>query len=134
METFEYGPIQVDVEYSGEGAAPWGTKGETRHEYKVTARDGNTSHSSGAWGSIRDYEERDPEEEDLMRGMARLVIDDLSSAYFDPDEFIDMVVGELTGREALERGKEAEKIVEAAAKFGDVLEAAAEAARAEEEA
>lgn len=51
------------------------------------------------------------------RGMAWLGIDDLSSANADPDEFITLVIGESKGREALQRGKDAEKVVKAAKKF-----------------
>jgi len=128
-QKFSYGKIEVDVADVGEGVAPWDEKGETRHEYDITVKgpDGARYKSKG-WGSINDYEQGKFDH----RGLAWSAINDLYSANADPDEWINMVIGEASGREALDRGKTAEKVVKAAKKFSwDDLQEAFEQTQAE---
>lgn len=128
-EKFKYGNLDIVVEDVGEGIAPWDEKGDTRHEYKITVKGpGGARYSSGGWGSINDFQKGEMDH----RSMAWSTIMDLLSANSDPDEFINMVIGEAPGRKALERGKLAEKIVKAASKFSnDDLNAASEKAQEE---
>ncbi len=59
-----------------------------------------------------------------------MVLDELASAANDPDDFIQMVMGDTTGREALKKGRDAEKIVKAAKKFNyDALMTAVDVVR-----
>jgi hypothetical protein len=129
-ETFKYGDIVVDVEHVGEGSAPWDERKEPRHEYKINVRGAGGRYKAGGWGSTSDFETGQL----AHQSMAWSAIDDLHSALTDPDEFIDIVIGEAKGRDALERGKMAERVVKAARKFDETaLARAAEMRREEEE-
>lgn len=130
VREFRYGPLSVRVRLVGEGSAPWDERGSPRHEYRVTvSHPAGPKYTSSAWGSVNDFETGETDH----RGMARMVVDELYSAAADPDEFVDMAIGEERGRKALEAGKRAERVVRAAAKFGQSIFQAGEAARREEE-
>jgi len=128
-EQFKYGNLDVVVEDVGEGVAPWDESGESRDEYKILVRGPRgEKYSTKGWGSINDFEKGAKDH----RSMAWNALSDIYSAGADPDEWITLVIGEATGREALERGKTAEKIVKAAAKFNwDDIQAAFEKAQEE---
>ena len=128
-EKFTYGALTFTVEDVGEGAAPWDPKEEPRYEYKVNVKAANgATYSTKGWGSINDYRQGKLDH----RGMVWGVIQDLLSAAADPDEFITLVIGEESGRKALERGKTAEKVIKAAKKFKfEDLQAASDQAQAE---
>lgn len=135
---FRYGTLRVNVTWKGEGSPDWDPD-NAHHQYGVTVTGGRRragAYVGDAWGSRKDFEEGiAPEDPDTMRSLARMTVEDLYSAAMDPDDFIDTVIGEAKGREALKLGKKAEAIVASAKEFGDAdLEAAFEAARAEEEA
>lgn len=130
----QYGPVSVSVRYVGEGVAPGDPTGSSRYQYSVIVSYRDVRYTTPVWGSIRDFEEgRDPEDVKIMRYLGQLVIEELESALADPDEFFNLVIGEARGREAYERGKSAERVIRAAQRFGDVLYAAAEEVRAEQE-
>ena len=130
-EKFKYGDLTVDVEYVGDGSPPWDQRGETRHEYDVRVKGAGGNYKTKAWGSLDDYRNGEP---DAHRSLAQMIVGELVSAASDPDEWITMMIGEATGRDALDKGKTAEKIIKQAQKFDqDALFAAGEAAREEEE-
>jgi hypothetical protein len=130
-EKFKYGDLSVDVEYVGDGSPPWDERGEPHHEYDVRVKGAGGNYKTKAWGSLHDYEKGDAT---AHRDMARMVLGELVSAASDPDEWISMMIGEAAGREALERGKAAERMIKIAEKFDqDALFAAGDAAREEEE-
>ena len=127
MPTFKFGEMSCTVENEGPRPQPW-DRGETAYQYRVTVRHGHVRYTSPAWGSIADYRrgKKDP------RSMAAMVLDELLSAACDPNEFVQMVMGEETGRKALALGKRAERTVRTAKKFPlATLEAAVEEAREE---
>jgi len=130
-KNFQYGPLKVSVKDAGEGVPPWNRREETVYRYEVTVRgQGGAKYVSDAWGSINDYQGGTRE----YRGLAQMVVGELWDAANDPDEFFNLVIGEAEGREAYERGKIAERVVNDAQKFDpNDLEAAANAARDEEE-
>lgn len=121
-KTFDYGPLKVTVEDVGSGIAPWDARGATRTKYKIAVKGpGGASFKSDGWGSVNDFENGEFDH----RAMAWAVIGDLVSAAADPDEYITLVIGDAPGREALDRGKLAEKTIKAAKKFAwEDLEAA----------
>jgi hypothetical protein len=131
VRRFRYGPIEARVEDVGEGVPPWReTVGRPVHRYRVTVKGPGGTHTTSAWGSLTEYETGEFDHS----GIAEMVVDELASAAADPDEFIDIVIGEERGRRALERGKDAEKVVAAARRIGhDALFRAQEMIRAEEE-
>lgn len=113
-EKFEYGDLKVVVDQVGEGSAPWDERQEPRHEYAIMVTGpGGAKYVTRGWGSTHDWETG----ELSHRSMAWSAIDDLLSAASDPDEFITLVIGERKGRDALDRGKVAEKVIRAAKKF-----------------
>lgn len=124
---FKFGTIDVTVRNAGTGEPPWrGGSAGTVYKYQVSVSDGSARYSSTAWGSIHDYERkhRDP------KGIGAMVVDELLSANADPDEFVSLVMGGATGREALRLGKVGEKVCKAAAKFSyDALSNAVDDAR-----
>ncbi len=130
QRTMNIGNITVVVKHVGEGAPAWDRQGDPHFEYEVTVKGpGGARYKSKAWGSSHDYEQN---KLDWM-GMAEAVLNDLYSAYTDPDEFFTIVIGEAEGREAYERGKDAEKVVKAAQKFGQSIVPAYESVREAEE-
>ncbi|MGI0148424.1 MAG: hypothetical protein ACREDF_02670 [Thermoplasmata archaeon] len=134
MKTFRYGSVKVSVQYRTDSIPRWEDTENLHHEFRVTAQHGTARYSAPAWGSLKDWQDgRDPDDEDYAREMARLVVEELGSAASDPDEFIDLMIGDAKGREALGLGKEAEGVVATAQRFGDAILKAADAARAEEE-
>lgn len=130
-QTFTYGSLKVTVRDAGEGYAEWDPRGEPRTEYDVSVSGAGGGYRTKAWGSVADFEKGEFDH----RAMARMAVADLADAASDPDEFINMVVGEASGRAAFERGKVAERVIRAAGKFERAaLLKAAEQAREEEEA
>lgn len=129
--TFRYGEIEARVEDVGEGSSPHSETGEDVYEYRVTVRGPSGGrYTTRAWGSINDFHRGRHDH----AGMASMVVEELASAASDPDEFVDMVIGEERGRRALERGKEAEKVVAAARRVGhDALFRASDFIRGQEE-
>lgn len=126
VRRFRYGDLEARVEDVGAGTPTWRERGETAFEYRVTVRGPGGTYRTQAWGSM--IGELD------HRGMARMVVGELASAAADPDEFVEMVIGDERGRRALQRGREAEKVVEAARRIGaDAVLRADEIAREEEE-
>lgn len=128
-EAFEYGNLRFTVEDVGEGVAPWDERQDPRTEYKVSVKASNgATYTTKGWGSINDYQQGKLDHRAMVWG----VIQDLLSAAADPDEFITSVIGEESGRKALERGKTAEKVIKAAKKFKfEDLEAASQQAQDE---
>lgn len=128
-QRFEYGNLTVEVNDIGDGVAPWDEKQETRHEYDITVKGpSGARYKSKGWGSLNDYQKGEHDH----RAMAWNVLNDLYSSAADPDEWINLVIGEASGREALDKGKLAEKIIKAAKKFDlDDLQSAYEKAQEE---
>lgn len=109
----DFGKVSVNCTVVGSGRAPWDDKNELRTEYEVVVVCGRASYRTRAWGSIHDYGRRKTD----CPGISAMVVDELLSANADPDEFLDMVIGESRGRDALRRGQQAEHIIAAARKF-----------------
>jgi len=106
------GNLNVSCKVVGEDEQPWNPHAVV-YKYRVTVSLGKARYSSDAWGSAHDYE-RGKHDCDSISVM---VVDELLSANADPDEFLTMVMGEASGREALKRAKSAEKVIKAAKKF-----------------
>lgn len=123
MPTFSFGPVDVQVRKVSEEVPPWGDKIVFKYGVMVKSKHGR--YHTSAWGSIADYEKNKLDEE----GIGAMVIGELASAAADPDEFIEMVMGEKTGREALKAGRDAEKIITAAKRFGDDIFEASDVVR-----
>jgi hypothetical protein len=134
VRRFRYGSLRVTVADAGEGVPPWRHEHGAEpvvYEYKVTVRAPNGATYEGpAWGSRHDYGQGKRQYRDL----AQMMVNDLASAVTDPDEWFTIVIGDAKGREAYERGKTAESVLEAARAMGEdgVIEAG-DAARLEEE-
>lgn len=123
---FKYGNIKVSVKHDGSGVPTWGT--QPVYKYRVTVTGGGARYICLAWGSIYDFQYSKHND----KGIGAMVVDELLSAAADPDEFVSLVMGDASGREALKRGKTAEKVVSAAKRFNfDDLSAAVEKMRAQ---
>lgn len=108
---FTFGPIKVTVTDRGAGIAPWDEKSAERTEYDVHVG----SYRTKAWGSINSYKQGKLDHE----AIGAMVVDELQSAAVNPDEFIELSMGGSTGREALDRGRAAEKTIKAAQNIGE---------------
>jgi len=122
-KSYTFGPINVTVTNVGRGRPPWDDDPSIGHEeYDVVVdRGGRHQYRTKAWGSRAEYKEHRLDH----GGIGALVVEELASANADPDEYVEMVMGDATGRDALKRGQSAEKTVAAALDFGsEALEAA----------
>ena len=113
-EHYNYGPVSVTIADIGDETQPWGRSGKLVTKYKVSVKSPRATYSSHAWGSIADFEQGKLDHLHI----GAMVVSELCSAAADPDEFVEIVIGEAKGREALKLGKDAEKIVSVAEKFG----------------
>ncbi len=116
LKRYRYGPLKVSVKDAGEELQPWGREVRLAYKYEVTVVAPNgTTYTAPAWGSAHEHElgSRD------RRAIARMTVDELYSALSDPDEWLDVVIGDAKGREAYERGKTAERVIETARKMGE---------------
>lgn len=110
------GKITATVTAAGEEMQPWGDRGSrVVYKYRITVKETgkSTSYTCPAWGSIHDYERKKRD----YASIGAMVVGELLSAVSDPDEFIEMAMGDAKGKEALKRGRNAEAMVEAAKKF-----------------
>jgi hypothetical protein len=126
----QFGKLKIKCRVVGPEQSPWSGRihqpEQTVFAYKVSVSAGSARYSTKAWGSIHDYQSAKHD----CSGVSAMVIDELLSANADPEEFVSMVMGDATGREALKRGRGAEKVVRAAKKFNyQDLVAAVEEAR-----
>lgn len=114
---YKWGDFRVTVRNSGEGVPPWSDRDEPTYRYAITVAD-NAGHvyRCKAWGSIYDMERGNDQEHKRMGAM---VLDELASAYYDPDEFWAMAIGEE--RPSRERVREVEALLDAAKAFGKSL-------------
>jgi hypothetical protein len=79
--------LTLTVESLGEGTPPW--EDWTVFRYQVTVEDeGGNQYVSDAWGSRHDYENGETDED----GIGWMVLDELLSAAYDPDEFFSMAI------------------------------------------
>jgi len=115
-EVFDWQGFHVQVMQAGHTAPSWGD-GEPRPRYAVTVTKDGVIYQTHAWGSLHDMDEG---HYDRYSEMAAMVLDELASAYCDPDEFFNLAVGE-DGRMPRERAKQLEAIIEQAQAVGEPL-------------
>lgn len=132
---FKWAGFDVYVRAAGETVPGFDPDGQHRHRYRVSVcRDGER-YKTYAWASIRDYEagSREPE---TYRAMGAMVLDELASAYCDPDEFMELVLGPEgdrgTAAEVVARVRQADGIIAQAKRFGPALLEASEELREKE--
>lgn len=117
-KALKLGRLTINVEDVGEGTPPWGDDegGHTEYEVKIlapaTSAYPGLLYKTTAWGSRRDFD-ADEFDHDAIGAM---VVSELASAANDEEEFLEMAMGNAKGREALARGKAAEKVIRAANK------------------
>ena len=122
---YRFGQTTVTVKDDGEAAPPWSKQGERVFRYKVTVNAYGVKWTTPAYDSIHNYQKGVREREFI----AAMVVDELASAYADPDEMYNMVLEGRTGREAYEAGKDVEKLINTAQRMGQMILQAAEIAR-----
>ncbi len=132
---FNWPPFTITVTNDGESVPPWRDKDTDRYagvgcpRYKVSVSAGQFGrYHCKAWGSVNDAREGHA---DKHQDMAAMVVDELASAYCDPDEFWETATHDA-GRISRERFRELDHLLDAAAKFGDLLLNVAEELREKE--
>lgn len=87
--------LTVTVEDDGEERPPWNDVRGSVFKYRVHVEAPEETYDCPAWGSLHDRErgERDYE------GIGWMVLDELQSAAYDPDEFFSMATDGDGGRE-----------------------------------
>ena len=105
--------------------ATWDADGSYRDTYRVTVSREGTRYTCLAWGSTANAGR-----EDDHQAMGAMVVDELASAYCDPDEFWELAIGE--NRPSRERTVEIQKIIDKAQEFGEPLIEAADKLRERE--
>lgn len=122
---FQFGGFRVTVTNIEFEPAPWHSCSKYRDTYRVTVSRNGIRYTCRAWGSIVNAGQ-----EDDHKAMGAMVLDELASAYCDPDEFWSMAIGDK--RPSREQTRQIESIIGKAAEFGEPLLAAAEDLREKE--
>ena len=126
---FQFGSFRVTVTNIDFEPAPWDNRGDNRDTYRdtyrVTVSREGIRHTCRAWGSIANAGH-----EDDHKAMGAMVVDELASAFCDPDEFWETAISDK--RPSREQSKQVEQIIDKAAEFGEPLIAAAEELREKE--
>lgn len=140
-KTFEWSRIKVTVTSMGSNRPPWDISGKNVVRYEVKIEAGSVSYATSAWGTINEHQkyaqnvrhQSQMKADELLdhKGIAAMVVDELASALADPDEFLEMVVGDKKGTKALDALRNGERTILAAAKFGSSITEAAEQIREE---
>lgn len=86
---FDAEGLIVTSDYREEGTQPWGGAPCYVYIVHVSATEGDWT--TKAYGSQHDYSNGD---KDHAEEMAWMVLDELLSAYYDPDEFLQLALGE----------------------------------------
>ncbi len=109
----------VTAEADGEAVQPWSGKPSYRYSVSVSARGCGPSWVSPAYGSQHDYEQGD---NGHAEEMAWMVLNDLLSAWDDPEEFFQMALGE-PDLQTLSKVRGVLSVIDYAEKIGETLEA-----------
>lgn len=143
-KTFEWSRIKVTVTSMGSDRQPWSTSDKcsaVRYEVKIEA--GLVSYATSAWGSINEHQkwldaqnvrhQSQMKADELLdyQGMAVMLVEELSSALDDPDEYLECAVGDKKGMDALNALRNGERTILMACRFGSSITEAAEQIRKE---
>jgi hypothetical protein len=122
VKRVELDGLTFEVEPEGEGRQPWGGGTAWQYRVRVTDAEGN-AYESPAWGSIHDFESG-AYPEASSRDIGYMVVGELLSAYFDPDEFFSMATEGEGGRA---RAQSILSIIATAERMGPALDRNADA-------